>query len=285
MQEFDLLRTAVTAAILLYASVSDIKQREVSDKCWWILGIFGIGCMIYSVHEEVRWEHVLMIIGTAMILADILVDMGEDKRLSVIYHIAMAAMFIIPLAFSYDDATVIRFAIVPLAFVVFIGLFMSGMTIGGADVKCMIVLAMVFTSYPVFFGFPMIDAPQLSEIPELILQFPLMLFYCAVLLNVFVALYLLLLNIVRKDLSFPHMFIGYRMNIQDARTAHIVPMQTVSDGKVVMSRKVRDKEGLDDLERAGAERIWVTPMIPFIVPLTAAFFILVFIGNPLFFIL
>ncbi|MDR1954615.1 MAG: hypothetical protein LBP82_01515, partial [Candidatus Methanoplasma sp.] len=67
---------AITMAVLVSASVSDWKRREVSDIHWIVLGTIGL-IVIFSNSVYLtgfRWEYVLLVAGAAMILLDILWD-------------------------------------------------------------------------------------------------------------------------------------------------------------------------------------------------------------------
>jgi preflagellin peptidase FlaK len=165
----------------------------------------------------------------------------------------------------------------------FIGLFFAGVVKGGADVKCLIVLAMVFRTYPSFLGFPLIAVPD-SGIAA-VFQFSLMALFHAALFSLSVGLYYAAVNIRRGDTDLPYMFLGFRMDTCEAKDAHVWPMHKVVDGTVVRTRRAQDPEVLTEIETAGEGRIWVTAMIPFLVPLTVAIIFLTFVGNLFFLVL
>ena len=281
---FDAVRVAVVLTVLIYASVLDIRTREVTDKCWWILGIFGICCMAYSAFSDgMRWEYVLMIIGTVMILLDILTEVIGDGMIGKVLHVIMALMFLIPLAAAFDDMLVKQFFMIFVTFAIFILMFFTGVIKGGADVKCLIMISIVFTSYPSFLSLPLIASSD--PINEIIFQFSLMTLLLAAVLSLFTAFYVMSKNVRNKDKDMKRRYMGFRMSIEEARSSHVWPLQYVSDGEVVTTRKAQDPSVLDDLGSAGVEKVLVTPMVPFLVPITAAVIFLVLIGNPYFLIL
>ena len=60
-------------------------------------------------------------------------------------------------------------------------------------------------------------------------------------------------------------------------------IQDIINGEpVTVWNAVDDPDVLQRLWDAGAERIWVTPKIPFLIPIFAGFLFMVMIGNPLF---
>ena len=281
---FDVVRVSVVFAVMIYASVSDIRSREVTDRCWWILGILGIGCMIYSAFAEgMRWEYVLLIIGSVMILADILSEVIDNNTVGKIFHVLMALMFLIPLMYSFDDMIVKQFFMVFVMFIVFLLMFITGIVKGGADVKCLIVLSMVFTSYPSLSGFPLIASP--GPMYEMIFQFSIMVLFFAALLSMLTMFYVLSVNIRNGDRQVKKRYMGFMMSIEKARSSYVWPLQFVSDAGIVTTWKAQDPEVLNDLDAAGAENVLVTPMVPFMVPMTIAILFLTLIGNPYFLIL
>jgi len=276
----DVAKVAVVLLLLIPACISDWKRREASDVPWFLIGAFGIICMVESAFSGgMRWEYILMISGTVLILIDILWDFERSLLFKIAFYVCLALMFIIPIVCAWDDMLVKTFLVVPAAFLLFVGMFMSGLIRGGADTKCLIVLAMVFQTYPAFCGFPLIVLPELEI--SLIFQFSLMVMFHAALFSVSLLFYNLIRNLSRGERRIPNIFMGYRMSTKEARDAHVWPMQNVVDGKVV-NAKAQDKSAIDDLEKVGESEIWVTPMIPFLIPITAAVVFVALIGNLLF---
>ena len=279
---FDAVKVVIVLVVLVYASVSDLRTREVTDKCWWILGTFGICCMIYSSFSEgMRWEYAMMTIGATMILLSILTDVIPEGGIEKAFHVLTALMFLIPLALSFDDVLVKQFFMVFAVFVIFLLMFFTGVIKGGADVKCLIVISMVFFSYPSFSVFPLIASSD--PVYEIIFQFSLMTLLFAALFSLSTAFYVMSKNI-KNGTDVKRRYMGFEMSIDEARRSHVWPLQFVSDGNVITTWKAQDPAVLDDLSAAGSEKVLVTPMVPFLVPITAAVIFLVLIGNPYFLI-
>ena len=277
----DAAKLSVIMLILISASISDWKRREASDIHWFLIGVVGILCMTYVAFDEgMRWEYALMIIGTVIILVEILWDFERKPFVQAMIYLCLALMFLIPLLSASDDTLVQTFLVVPAAFLIFVGMFMSGLIRGGADTKCLIVLAMVFQTYPVFYGYPLVSLPELET--TLIFQFSLMVMFHAALFSVAMVFYYLIRNLSRKEGHFPYIFTSYRMSSKNARDAHVWPIQKVVDGKAVMAKKAQDISVIDDLESIGETEVWVTPMIPFLIPITIAVGFVAIIGNLLF---
>ena len=97
--------------------------------------------------------------------------------------------------------------------------------------------------------------------------------------------YYLARNLIKGDRKFPQMLIGYVKPISSVDEEKEWPIQDIIDGEVVIRTRPADDGAVQRLKEAGAENIWVTPIIPFIIPLTVAYVIVLLIGNPFFLIL
>ena len=102
-------------------------------------------------------------------------------------------------------------------------------------------------------------------------------------------LVLFLFNLSRGDVRFPTMLLGYRMSLAKSREAFVWVVDHLTvEGKrrqLLFPSAMSDEEydaNLDRLEAAGEKRVWVTPKIPFMVPLLFGFIGTFFVGDVLF---
>jgi preflagellin peptidase FlaK len=258
METISLISIIAVTAVLVSASIQDLRTREVSDIHWLIVGIMGISVIIFTAGDDVTVGRIMICAGCAMILFDILHDREWRMNAEIAFYAITASMFIVPLIFFRGDAFVTDMMTIPVCYVIFVLLFYSGAIKGGADVKCLITLALLFPVYPMFFGYPLIEPlPMIQNV----ISFPLAVLFHAALMSVMPMIPLILRNIIRKDTKLPNMLTGYRMSAEDADKAHVWVTSDVTDGKV-----------------------WVTPKIPFIIPITVAVLFVAFVGNILFLI-
>jgi archaeal preflagellin peptidase FlaK len=272
---------AVMLVVMISASISDWKEREVSDEHWMILGSAGIigFTIICIIEDELRWEYICLAIGSFMILIDLFVD--SDKLL-VPFYFTMAILFILPLYNMYGlgNPYLVAWVSVPLSYMIFAGMYIFGILQGGADTKCLICLAMLFPIYPSMFFLPVISVP--GNLLSDIFTFAISSLFIGAFLVVLLCVYYLVLNSMRGDKG-KGMAIGYMMDIREARSSHVWPMYDFENGELAKCDVPDDpKDIYDRLENAGHTRIWVTPMVPFMIPLTLVAIILVLVGNPLF---
>ncbi|MDR2846311.1 MAG: hypothetical protein LBV63_03415 [Candidatus Methanoplasma sp.] len=281
---FGIAALVITILVLVSASLSDWKEREVSDVHWAVIGAVGLLMFtLYSVVEGgIRWEYLCLSAATTMVLADILWDKEWNP---IIFYPVMAVLFIVPLYSNAGDPLNIAWASIPACYLVVMGMYLFGIIRGGADAKCVISLSILFPVYPSFFGFPIIPVPG-DAANEIFVPAISVLFLAALFSVVALCIYFAAVNIRNGDRG-RHFFSGYRLTIGDAEMSKVWPVEDAVDGIIVHSRiSDEDLSGVyARLREANAEKVWVTPMIPFIIPLYAATVFILVIGNPLFLIL
>jgi archaeal preflagellin peptidase FlaK len=236
----DILKILFCAPFLLYSCYSDIKTRRVTNKLW-----------------------VVMLAGSMFfVLYDILTE-----GISYLLHL---------------------FISVGLIFVLVYILFQMG-TFGGADAKSLIVISIILPTYPVFnaFGYnfplnePLIDLFSFGILGN------------AVLLTIVVPLGLAAYNIFRMGFHIDnplYIFIGYKSRISDLADKHIKLIQSYE--KDTGQIKFRFKRGgmeindsvISDLKallEKGLikDEVWVTPGLPFMIPITLGFFVALSYGD------
>lgn len=271
---------AMLMVILVTASVHDARCREVPDGLWLASGILGIALMTASALEVgMGWQQASMIAGSAMILADILHDRTWPGWADMLFYALATALFAVPAVVSWGDPAVMPMLAVPACYLVFLALYHAGVMVGGADVKCLVTLAMVFPVYPEFGPFPLIAVPDVLFAQVFV--FPVAVLFLAALAVTALCCAGAAANMIR-GCERGYAFQGRRMRIQEAREAFVWPMQDVVDGAVVRARPVDSPEAYVRLEEHGEEYVWVTPMVPFIVPITAAVAFTALVGNVLF---
>ena len=278
----DIIGAAATVIVLAVAAYFDWRDREVPDACWWILGTTGIiltGMKVLS--DGFDAGYLMMLIGSFMILADIALDRERPAAVSAVFYIVMAAMFIIPLFLERGDRLGTLY-VIPVCFILFYLLYIIGILKGGADAKCFMVVAMVFQTYPSFLGMPLINLP--AERAMLIISFPLALLFHAALFAVIGGLVYGICNILRDGLPAGiGSFFWKKMSIEEARVSYVWPKQDIVDGELCFISGTSDDEAvLDRLETAGHSDVWVTPIVPFMVPTFVASVFILTVGNLLF---
>ena len=239
----DLLKILFCMPFLLYSCYTDIKTRRVVNNVWLVM-LSG---------------------GAFFVLYDII-----TKGVEYLPRLLVSAGFI---------------------FVFVYILFQFG-TFGGADAKSLIVLSIILPAYPSigFFGYTFPLNPPIIDL------FALGIFGNAVLLTIIVPLGLAIFNLVKMGFHIDkplYIFIGYKTRITELAGRHIRLMQDFEEnngtvkthfkrGGVDIDNKLIQKLG--NLSKKGLieDEIWVTPSLPFMIPITAGFFVAVFYGDLIF---
>jgi preflagellin peptidase FlaK len=236
----DILKILFCTPFLLYSCYSDIKTRRVTNRLWLVMLAGGVFFVLYDIMTK----------GTQYIM--------------------------------------LLFLSAGLIFVLVYILFQLG-TFGGADAKSLIVISIILPSYPVFsaFGF---DFPLNKPLLDL---FSFGILGNAVMLTVVVPLGLAVYNTSSMGLHIDnplYIFIGYKSRISDLADKHIKLIQSFEeenglvkfrfrrggveiDETVISKLKVLSEKGIIN------DEVWVTPGLPFMIPITLGFFVTVVYGD------
>ncbi|MFA4936561.1 MAG: A24 family peptidase C-terminal domain-containing protein [Candidatus Methanoperedens sp.] len=239
----DILKIIFCTPFLLYSCYSDIKTRRVSNKVWLVMLAGGAFFVLYDI---------------------------STYGISYILRLLISAGFI-------------------FVFVYF--LFQFGI-FGGADAKSFIVLSIILPAYPKLEAFSY-TFPLNKPIIDL---FAFGIFGNAVVLTIVVPVGLAVYNVMKMGIHIDnplYIFIGYKTKISELANKHIKLIQNfeVVNGEV----KFRFKRGGVEINdtviselKALSERelikdeVWVTPGLPFMIPIALGFFVAVFYGDLIF---
>ena len=268
---------AIMIAVMLSASYFDWRYRTVQDIHWWVLGLSGIVLTACSL-PEMRLEWIMILAGSFMILLFILLDVDVPWLVSAVWCVVMAVLFIYPAVVFFDSDVTKRLLVIPICFVVFYILYMFGILRGGADAKCLMVAAMVFQTSPVIWELPLITVPPLNV--QMIFSFPVAVLFHAALFSFAWLFWTVIRKIYRREDPVQMVTLSYyRMSIDDARRSHVWPKQDVVNGMIVNVNGIPPDGALDRLEAASAKDVWVTPIIPFMIPIMAAMVFVITVGS------
>jgi preflagellin peptidase FlaK len=240
--------------------------------------------------------HFLIFISVAILFYDVFWDrepVYDDGKKKVnflpiiLYGIALASVVAL-LWLEGATRDVIQLLTVPCMILIAILFYFTGLLHGGADAKAFMSLAILFPIYPMIDGMPLIQVTSFNaENAQVAFPFAFLVLMWAALAQVLtVPLALLVKNLAKGDKGFPEMFLGYKMNLEDIPKKFVWPMETVRDGEVVLilfpKRDRNLKEDLIELRKKGVTRPWVTPKVPFMIPMVIGLVLALIIGNFIF---
>ena len=168
---------------------------------------------------------------------------------------------------------------IPIMIALTYAFFQLRLLFGGADAKALMALAILVPIQPLIGAFPLWP----SFLPG-----SFCIFLNALLLFLFIPVSLFFFNIGKRNLQFPHCFLGYVISVEKAKQTFVWPMEKIQDGKrklVYMPKDFDVDEELAEFEKLGITEIWVTPKIPFMIPLLAGFLATFVLGDILLHIL
>lgn len=251
-----MLWIAVPVLVLAHAALCDVRTREVPDAHWAVMGVAGIVLCAMSTWDGDAVAAVCRLAASAILLVSMLWE-GVDGPRSAASVAVAAIVLLIPYATGHGGPEAAAGLSSLVMFLLFYGMYLTGLLRGGADAKCLMTVALVFPMYPETGALPL-----LWEIgyPESLVMNPS--FSVMVL-----ALLLSLLGCVRVA----------AINVRDGRvdgrmfTSYVTDENDV-DGNFVWS--VPDGDLPDDKAR-------VTPMVPFVLPAAVSAAVVTVLGSPL----
>ena len=305
---FAATRLAAGTACLLFAAVSDLRTRRVTDRLWIAIGSFGLVLLSVqmslvsvsgTLSAKIPPAEGLALVGCSAILFYAIFFgtplFGEEgfrfRPPRVLAFLAAAALFVFPAASYLGSGRTIPRAVLelyaaPAMILVYQGFYMARILHGGADAKGLIALTLLVPAYPDSSPFPLLAPnPIVQDLLRVAFPFSLVIYVDAAILLLAVPVALFLRNAFRGDFGFPQAFLGYRVPIGRIPSKAWLMERINTRGEhilVLFPKRGGDRsEDLARLRAAGVERVWVTPQIPFMVPLLGGFWLAFFVGNVL----
>jgi archaeal preflagellin peptidase FlaK len=216
-----------------------------------------------------------LILGTLILIYASYTDI-KTRHASNILWVVMGAAGLILLAVQYvvfGIPNIWYLVFIPIIIVLMYALFQMRLIFGGADAKAMMALAVLVPLMPAMNHIPLWPS---------IMPWSWVIFANSVILFLAIPLSLIVYNASKRNLAMPYAFLGYKMKVEDAKKKFVWPLEKLVDGKRKFSRIPDDFDEssfLKAFEDAGINEIWVTPKVPFMVPLLAGFLAAFFLGD------
>lgn len=162
---------------------------------------------------------------------------------------------------------------IPIMILLMYAFFQMRLLFGGADAKALMAIAILLPIQPSIGTFPIWTSfwPGSWTI-----------FCNAVILFLIIPISLLIYNLVKRNIQFPYALLGYKMSVEKAKQTFVWPLERIKDGKRKLSYMPKEFDADEELkafENQGITEIWVTPKIPFMIPLLVGFIVAFFPGD------
>ena len=170
------------------------------------------------------------------------------------------------------------FLIIQFIIVLGITVIMLFLGFGGADIKALIALSIMFPIYPNVWIFPILNEGfgifALSVLSNSLLVAPA------------IALGLFFRNVLRREKGkIIYYFIGYKVDVDNIPKFHNLLEYIDENGKIVSVIKAVEPDDemlkrLKDAKNKGViDKVWVTPALPFLIFMTAGFVVAIVLGD------
>ncbi len=200
----------------------------------------------------------------------------KTRRAANILWVIMAIVGAILLLIQYLDGgfpNVWYLVFIPIMIALMYLFFQMRLLFGGADAKALMALAILVPIQPI-----MGDLPIWSSF----MPGSWIIFANATILFLLIPISLLIYNIGKRHIQFPHSLLGYVISVEKAKQKFVWPLEKIKDGKrklMYMPKNFDIDQELAEFEKQGITEIWVTPKIPFMIPLLIGFLLSFLLGD------
>ena len=250
---------AIVMALLVAASVSDLRKRRVPDSYW----ALGAAVLIPLASLDAASEAGPIISSAYLAGSSLLMLYALSPRVSGRIAAIPLSIAVVLLIFSACNGGPV--SSLPL-FILFTAMYRAGILAGGADAKCLMLISL---SLP----------DPLSGLvwgPGFLPPALLTLLLASVLASASVPLVCLARG---SGLRHPT---RYPMHVDDVDTTFVWPVERMEGNQRIWCRPFPDEADaiMEEFRSIGAESVMVTPVVPFILPIAIGFAIASIIGDP-----
>ena len=273
-----LLQSFVAASVclaMLFAAYSDMRTREISDLYWKFIGAIGVAGWVLIALSEGTFGIPAGLAAIAQIL--FLVSVLCETRIDgTVLEIASVILALIPAALPGGT---VEYSVPVFFCVLFHVLYSIGIVRGGADAKALMAISIAIPVYPelgfgVFSGNGVLESLMVPSFSVLFLASVLSVAGCAVYCTV-----------RNHGVSVPGFYCGYMMPVADVCSSFVWPAEDIVDGKrcrCSIPEEGKNVEICDRFRSLGLSEIYVTPMVPFVVPIAFSLIFVLLFGSPMF---
>ena len=273
-----LIQSFVAASVclaMLFAAYSDMRTREISDLYWKFIGAIGVaGWVLIALSEGTFGIPAgLAAIAQILFLVSVLCETRIDGTVLEIVSVILA---LIPAALPGGT---VEYSVPVFFCVLFHVLYSIGIVRGGADAKALMAISIAIPVYPelgfgVFSGNGVLESLMVPSFSVLFLASVLSVAGCAVYCTV-----------RNHGVSVPGFYCGYMMPVADVCSSFVWPAEDIVDGKrcrCSIPEEGKNVEICDRFRSLGLSEIYVTPMVPFVVPIAFSLIFVLLFGSPMF---
>jgi preflagellin peptidase FlaK len=226
--------------------------------------------------DGILLDIIRLVVGVIILTYASYTDIKIRKAANMLW-VVMGSIGVILLAIQYLTIgfdNILYLAFIPIMIMFMYVLFRLKLIFGGADAKAIMALAILVPLEPAILDFPLWT--------DSVMPFSWIIFSNAIILFILIPLSLLMYNIIKRSVEFPYCVLGYKTSIEKAKQSFVWPLERIKNGKrkfSYMPKEFNADEELKVFEDEGIKEIWVTPKVPFMIPLFAGFLASFFLGD------
>jgi preflagellin peptidase FlaK len=200
-----------------------------------------------------------------------------SNMLWVIMAITGAILLIVQYIIIGFEGKELQLIFIPIIIGLVYVLFQMRLLFGGADAKAIMAIAILLPFQPAIVQLPIWGQSYMPASWTV--------FSNSLIIFLFIPIFLLIYNLSQRNIKLPHALLGYKMKLEKAREKFVWPLEKIQDGKtklIIRPKEFDTDEEFDEFEKQGVSEIWVTPKIPFMIPLLLGFICTFIFGDILY---
>ncbi len=270
----------ITFIILCSASYSDYRSREVSDLHWAAIGGVGlVGNLIALTISGSIVQGIVFLISGTMFLMSVMGGFGKADNIFELLSLIIAGM---TAYLCRDDLSTVACSLSVLFGGLYHLFYIFGIVRGGADAKCLMSIGFVLPCYttPVFGS-----VANVPDLVELVIVPSFSVLFTASIISVAGCGFYCMMKNIGSETGLRFRIHTYPAPLEGLEKKFVWPAERPAGYGGGSCKAVDDDNVPDMLEqfrREGRKTIRVTPMVPFIIPMTVAFAAIILFGSPLF---
>jgi preflagellin peptidase FlaK len=309
----DVVRVFVAIVALGMASLTDLRTRKVPNTVWYVTAGVGLALLavdLWELEGGNPWHMALLVPMAAFFMVVITGgelwpvmppdEEDEDRELTpseakvyiadlavsgVLIAVGVAVLLLAPGRLE-DDGPVWYIVSSVVMILLALAFYLTRLLHGGGDAKALMTLAVLFPIYPLGDPLPLMDMPAGME---LLFPFSLTVLIDAAIIAALTPLAFITMSAVRGPLRFPEAVFGYPVPMDAFDGTRMWLLYELKEGAEEPRRRLwprRSKAADEDRARAlellrdrGEDRIYVSPKLPFMVPMLIGLVIAIIVGN------
>jgi len=281
----------VGLVFLLIAAWKDLKTRQVPNELWIVMGSTASVILAVDIFiQGAGWKYYLIFIPILVLFMEAFYErpfLYEDGKVNILvlgWLVLPVVTFFYQVLEIGDKTLFWSLATIPIMMIMIFLFYFFRLIYGGADAKALLVIAVLVPFYPQIEMLNLFEmSTEVIQAMQLFFPFTLVILLNSSLILLILPLIYFFINLKNGDIGLPQMFFGYREKVEEIPDSFVWPMEYYEGDKKRFQYMPRgdSEEDYRSLIEHDEKIVWVTPKIPFLVPMCVGFLLSYMIGNPI----